>query len=95
MLGPSKLEFASAEGGEEVLRMTPSYPLRPSVGTNTVVMMQWEKGYMEALVAALQITGDDDVLETTGLRIDEVRPDQREPGARPSAPMDYLWIIGV
>ena len=57
------LEFATLEGGEEVLRMRSSFPLRPSSGDNTTVMMRWEKEYMEALVDALALTEDDDVLE--------------------------------
>jgi len=38
-------------------------PLRPYQGHTSTVMMDWETPYMERLVAALKLTGEDDVLE--------------------------------
>lgn len=35
--------------------------LQPYLGTNTIVMMEWEKEYMEKLVEALNVQADDEV----------------------------------
>lgn len=35
--------------------------LQPYQGTNTIVMMEWEKEYMEKLVEALNVQADDEV----------------------------------
>lgn len=34
---------------------------QPTRGANTVVMMRWEKGYMERLVEAMELQADDEV----------------------------------
>ena len=51
--------FADARG-EEMLALASG---RPSVGENSVVFMAWEKPYMVRLVALLELTHNDRVLE--------------------------------
>ncbi|KAJ8614291.1 hypothetical protein CTAYLR_001178 [Chrysophaeum taylorii] len=62
------------EGGVIVMRG------QPGRGTNRVVMMEWERGYMETLVASLDLTADDDVLEIgLGLGLSAAAIGRREP----------------
>ena len=61
-LRPWRLVYEEDAQGCEVLLMLPS-ATEPWFGTNRIVMMEWEKPYMEALVATLKLRPDDAVLE--------------------------------
>jgi SAM-dependent methyltransferase len=66
----TRLVFGRDEAGDEVLEMAtraaaaaehePEEPV-PTRGRNTVVMMTWERAYMEALVDALDLQEADEV----------------------------------
>lgn len=68
----ARLRFGKDEHGRELLEMVPSADgdgssqgpgggqagaRRPYKGENTIVMMEWERPYMRALVDALRVTG--------------------------------------
>eukprot|EP00968_Pinguiococcus_pyrenoidosus_P015794 scaffold1474_cov256-Pinguiococcus_pyrenoidosus.AAC.4 len=67
-VGKCGLSFGWDARGEEVLLMhrpngDDKSAAEPYKGENRVVMMEWEKPYMEALVEALRLSPRDDVLE--------------------------------
>lgn len=66
----ASLQFGTDDFGKEILELVPGEGItslrrqedasdgsKPYKGDNTIVMMEWEKPYMRALVDALGITG--------------------------------------
>ncbi|KAG5188203.1 hypothetical protein JKP88DRAFT_178186 [Tribonema minus] len=59
----SRLVYSTDDKGKEILVLDTANGSMPYMGSNTVVMMEWEKEYMQALVQALRVETSSNVLE--------------------------------